>query len=170
MTGPWFRKLLLLCHVVSSVGWFGAAAAYAGLVAGALGSPDAQEVRAACVATEPTMRLAIVPLALVSLSSGLLQSLATAWGLVRYYWVIYKIVLTLVATAVLLVNARTIAALARAAKIAQGPDLGALKGQLVHASLGMLVLLLITALSVYKPKGVTRYGWRKLHGQTAVPG
>jgi hypothetical protein len=27
----------------------------------------------------------------------------------------------------------------------------------------MLVLLLTTVLGAYKPKGVTRYGWRKQH-------
>lgn len=32
---------------------------------------------------------------------------------------------------------------------------------MVHATGGLLVLLVITALSVYKPSGLTRYGQRK---------
>jgi hypothetical protein len=29
------------------------------------------------------------------------------------------------------------------------------------AVLALLALIVLTALSVYKPKGITRYGWRK---------
>ena len=161
MTSPRVRRLLLLCHVVSSVGWFGAAAAFAGLVFAALRTADAQVARAAVLSMEPIMWLAIVPLALASLLTGLIQSLATHWGLVRHYWVVYKLGLTLLATAILLVNTRTIAGLVAAARTAEGGDFDGLKRQLVHASLGMLVLLLTTVLGVYKPKGVTRHGWRK---------
>ena len=168
MTGPRVRRLLLLCHVVSSVGWFGAAAAFAGLVFAALRTADAQVARAAVLSMEPIMWLAIVPLALASLLTGLIQSLASHWGLVRHYWVVYKLVLTLLATAILLVNTRTIAELVQAARTAEGGDLGGLKRQTVHASLGMLVLLLTTVLGAYKPKGVTRYGWRKQHERTSA--
>jgi hypothetical protein len=168
MTSPRVRKLLLLCHVVSSVGWFGAAAAFAGLVFAVLRAADAQDARAAVLSIEPIMRFAIEPLALASLLTGLIQSLASHWGLVRHYWVVYKLVLTLLATAILLVNTRTIAALVQAARTAEGGDVGGLKRQLVHASLGMLVLLLTTVLGAYKPKGVTRYGWRKQHEQKSA--
>jgi hypothetical protein len=147
MTSPRVRKLLLLCHVVSSVGWFGAAAAFAGLVFAALRTADAQDARAAVLSIEPIMRFAIVPLALASLLTGLIQSLASHWGLVRHYWVVYKLVLTLLATAILLLNTRTIAELVQAARTAEGGDFGGLKRQLVHASLGMLVLLLTTVRS-----------------------
>ena len=56
----------------------------------------------------------------------------------------------------------------QAARTAEGGDFGGLKRQMVHASLGMLVLLLTTVLGVYKPKGVTRYGWRKQHERTST--
>jgi hypothetical protein len=161
MTSPPLRKLLLLCHVTTSVGWFGAAAAFAGLVLAALTSSDVHEVRAATLAIEPIMWFAIIPLALVSLLTGLIQSLATPWGLLRHYWVIYKLVLTLFAAGILLENTQTIATLVLSARTAEGNDPRGLKGQLLHASLGMLVLLLTNALGVYKPKGMTRYGWRK---------
>jgi hypothetical protein len=160
---PRLRKLMLTAHVVSSIGWFGAAAAYAGLVIAALRGGDAQTVRAAYLALAPITWFAIVPLALASLLTGLIQSLGTSWGLVRHYWVIYKLVLTIFATIILLVNTRTVSALAHAAATTNGADLGGLKGQLLHAGLGILVLLLTTVLGVYKPRGMTRYGWRKQH-------
>ena len=38
---------------------------------------------------------------------------------------------------------------------------GGLPGELVHAGVGMLVLLIIQVLNMYKPRGMTPYGWRK---------
>jgi hypothetical protein len=163
MMSQGLRKLGLTAHVLTSVGWFGAAAAYAGLVVAALRSAEAREVRAAYLAIEPITWFAIVPLAFASLLTGLVQSLGTPWGLVRHYWVIYKLVLTILASTVLLMNTRTVAALACAAAATDGAELEGLKGQMVHASLGMLVLFLITLLAMYKPRGMTRYGWRKQH-------
>jgi hypothetical protein len=48
-------------------------------------------------------------------------------------------------------------------------DLHGLKIQLVvEAGAAVLVLLVATALSVFKPKGMTRYGWRKQQEQRAL--
>jgi hypothetical protein len=157
------RKFVLTTHLITSIGWLGTAAAYGGLVIAALRSSDADEVRAAYLALGPLTWFAIVPFALGSLFTGLVESLCTRWGLMRHYWVIYKFVLTLFATTVLFVNTRTVAALSQAAAHTHGADVFGLKGQLIHASLGVLVLLLTTLLGVYKPKGMTRYGWRKHH-------
>ncbi|SRR6266542_1911318 len=38
-------------------------------------------------------------------------------------------------------------------------------GELLHAGGGLLVLLVAATLSVYKPRGMTPYGWRKQHEQ-----
>ncbi|MGG1556145.1 hypothetical protein [Paenibacillus ferrarius] len=35
----------------------------------------------------------------------------------------------------------------------------------VAAGAALLVLLVATTLAVYKPRGLTRYGWRKQHEQ-----
>ena len=54
--------------------------------------------------------------------------------------------------------------------IRSGADLGGLRIQLVtYAGAALLVLLVATALSMYKPRGWTRYGWRKHHEQRTVP-
>jgi len=163
MTPP-LRKLAFTAHVVTAVGWLGAAIAYAGLVVAALRSRDAQVVRAAYVAIDPITWFAIVPLAFASLITGLVQALGTRWGLFRHYWVLYKLVLTVFATLVLLGNTRTVKALAADAA---GADVRGLQGQLIHAAGGVLVLLLTAVLAVYKPRGMTRYGWRKQHERGA---
>jgi ABC-type anion transport system duplicated permease subunit len=137
----------------------GAIIAYIVLDVIAVSSRDIQTVRAAYIAMELTVLYAIVPLALASLLVGIINALGTAWGLFRHYWVLAKLLLTLVATTVLLIETRTISYMAEVA--ASGADPRELPGSLVHSVGGLLVLLIVTVLSVYKPKGVTRYGWRR---------
>jgi hypothetical protein len=105
----------------------------------------------------------IVPLALTSVLIGVVNSLGTSWGLFRHYWVLVKLLLTIVATTVLLLEIPTIRHLADAAAVAADPR--ALPGSLPHSIGGLVVLLLITILSVFKPQGLTRYGWRKQQQQ-----
>jgi hypothetical protein len=161
---PRLRKLLLTAHIAVSVGWFGAVATFLALVIAGLTNRDAQTVRTAYAAMELTARFVIVPLAAASLLSGIVQSLGTPWGLFRHYWVLAKLLLTTFATVVLLAKMPLIGYAARRA--AEGTlssaDLHTVGIQLaVHAIGGMLVLLGITAVSVYKPWGLTRYGQRK---------
>lgn len=108
---PGLRKVALTAHITSSIGWFGAVAAFLALAIAGLFSQDRELVRAAYLVMGLTTWFVIVPLALVSLLSGVVSSLGTRWGLFRYYWVLLKLVLTV--------------------------------------------------LSVYKPRGMTRYGQRK---------
>jgi hypothetical protein len=156
---PWLRKGVLTAHVVSSVGWLGAVVAYVALDVTAVTSGDVGLVRAAYAAMEVTALYAIVPLALAAVVIGTINALGTSWGLFQHYWVLVKFLLTLVAGAVLVVETQTISALAEAAR--SSPDPRELPGSLPHSVGGLVVLLLITILSVYKPRGVTRYGWRK---------
>jgi hypothetical protein len=155
------RKLLLTAHITFSVGWLGAVAAFLALAITGLTSRDAQMVRTAYSAMELTARFVIVPLALASLLSGLIESLGTPWGLFRHYWVLVKLLLTIFATIVLLAKMPLIGYAARRAAetTLSRADLRAVGIQLaVHATGGLVVLLVVTALSVYKPWGLTRYG------------
>jgi hypothetical protein len=118
----------------------------------------------------PIAQFVIVPLALASVLIGLVQALCTPWGLFRHYWVLIKFLLTVFATGVLLMKMPLIGDAARLA--AQTPipraDLRAAGIQLaVHAAGGLLVLLVPAVMSIYKPKGMTGYGWRKHHKQQA---
>jgi hypothetical protein len=157
---PRLRKLALTVHVTCSVGWLGAAAAYLGLVVAALTRQDAQVVRAAYLAMEPITWFAIVPLAIASVLTGLVESLGTQWGLFRHR-VLFKFVLTVLATAVLLGNTQTVRALTAAAAETSALGISGLQGQLIHVAGGLLVLIITTVLAVYKPRGVTPYGRRK---------
>ena len=76
-----------------------------------------------------------------------------------------KLVLTLVATVVLLLQVPTVRMLAASARSAADPR--ELPGTLAHTIGGLLVLVVVAALSTYKPKGLTRYGWRRQQAERA---
>ncbi len=165
---PGIRKLALIVHLVFSLGWIGAVVVYLVLGISAVTSTDAQTVRAAWIAMELTGWSAIVPLALGSLLTGLIMALGTPWGLFRHYWVLITFVLTVFSTAVLLLHMPTVSSLADVAREADGAALGGLGGDLLHPGVGLLVLLVITVLNMYKPRGLTPYGWRKQREQGTV--
>jgi hypothetical protein len=164
LMSPGVRRLALVMHIVASVGWLGSVAVFLVLAAVGLTSGDDGLVRASYVSADVVTRLVIVPLCLVALVTGLVQSLGTAWGLFRNYWVIAKLVLTLLGTGLLFLHTGPIALMARVASTA-GSDLAdhrQLQVQLVADAAAAVVLLLVTTgLSVFKPRGVTPYGWRK---------
>ena len=184
---PWLRKLVLAVHLTFSVGWIGAVVAYLALVFAAMGSQEAQTVRAAWIGMELTIRYVIVPLALLSLLTGLVMALGTKWGLFKHYWVLISLVLTLFSIVILLNHVPSVGFSAAAAAVAGDPEAGdpgggqlhagrqgdpqhlaqgndpsrALGSELLHAGGGLLILLVVQVLNVFKPRGLTPYGWRK---------
>jgi hypothetical protein len=162
---PAVRKLALTVHLTCSVGWIGAVVAYLALGIAAVTSLEVQTVRAAWTAMDVIGWWAIVPLALAALVTGLVMSLGTQWGLFRHYWVLISLMLTIVSTVVLVLHMPTVSAMAKLAQNLDGTDLRALGGDLFHPAVGLVVLLAVAVLNVYKPSGVTPYGWRKQREQ-----
>ena len=159
---PGVRKLALTAHVVSTVGWLGAVVCFLGLAVVGLTSPDAATVRGTYLVMEPAARFVLVPLAFASLLTGLIQSLGTTWGLFRHYWVVAKLLITVLATLVLLMYMETFALMADAAADPSA-DLGVVRNAspALHAGAALLLLLAATTLAVYKPWGATRFGRRR---------
>jgi hypothetical protein len=165
---PGLRKLALIVHLTASVGWIGAVMAYLALNVSAITNQDVQTVRAAWIAMEVTGWYVIVPLAFAALLTGLVMSLGTQWGLFRHYWVLITLGLTIVCTVILLSHMRTVSSVARMAREPDSAHLGHLGGDLLHPGVGLLVLLVILALNVYKPRGLTPYGWRKQYEESKL--
>src|SRR5262249_62101657 len=84
----------------------GAVLVYLALALGGLKSNDLELARSAYISMELVGWAVIVPLSLVTLLSGLLQSLGTEWGLFRHYWIVVKFVLATAGSLVLLVPMR----------------------------------------------------------------
>jgi hypothetical protein len=169
---PRLRSFVLTAHITFSVGWLGAVVTFLVFVIVGMTASDAQVVRLAWIAMGLIGQWVLIPFALISLLSGLLIALGTKWGLFKHYWVSISLVLTLIAVFVLLGNMQTVSFFASiAAEMNTADDMtliGALPSELLHAGLGLLVLLVIQVLNVYKPKGITPYGWRKQQEQRAL--
>ncbi len=161
---PGLRKLALTAHVTTSVGWLGAVAGFLALAIAGLAGDVPATVRGAYVAADVVTRTVIVPLCVASLLTGVVQSLGTPWGLVRHWWVLVKLVLTVAATGLLLLHTQPISHLGgiAAAGAPFGAALDGMRLQLVvDAAAALLVLLGATALAVVKPRGLTGLGRRR---------
>ena len=82
----------------------------------------------------------------------------------RPYWALIKLLLTIPATLLLVVHTGPVSFLADVAAKTNlsGGDLGRLRLELLaYAGAALLVLLVVMGLSVFKPRGMARYGKRK---------
>jgi hypothetical protein len=165
---PGLRKAMLTVHVVSSIGWFGAVAAFLALALLGTMSQDPAVVRAVYLVLGVVTWWAIVPFALLAFGTGVISSLFTKWGLFRYYWVVVKLGLTLLATFGLLEHAQIVTrieAVALKTAVLGSTLAGAQRSLVTDPAGGLVVLLILTVLSVYKPRGLTPYGQRKQEEQ-----
>lgn len=155
------RKFALTAHITSSVGWLGAVAAFLVLAIFAQTSQDVTTVRGVYLAMKLTGWNVVVPLCLATLVTGLVMAFGTKWGLFRYYWVALKFLLTVISALILFGFTNTLNQMGEFAANASltVDDLRNLRqGPAGHSGGGLIVLLVISALSVYKPWGRTRYG------------
>lgn len=154
------RKLILTSHISFSVGWFGAVAAFVVLNIAALTNQNIQTVRSAYIAMDLIGWYVILPSCFGSLLTGLIQSLGTAWGLFKHYWIAVKLFLTVGSTFLLLIHMQLIGQAAKTAKITSLPidELKSLGMDLLTKSaLALLVLLITIVISVYKPWGKIQF-------------
>ncbi|WP_329120096.1 DUF2269 domain-containing protein [Streptomyces sp. NBC_01465] len=145
------RRALLVAHVAVSVSWLGLTVGLLalGITAWTSGSPDITR------ATYRSMKVfgdwLVVPVAVLTLGTGVVLSLRTPWGLARYHWVRTKFWLTLV----------TLAASAFALRpgINDAAASGLPDSSLVAAPVvASTAYFFMTALSVLKPWGLTKRG------------
>jgi uncharacterized membrane protein len=153
------RRAALVVHVIASAGWLGLTLGLLalGITAATTRSPAAVEssVRAMKLFAD----WLLLPVAFLTLLSGLLLSLGTVWGLARYRWVYTKFWLTLATTTATVFALRPGVNSAVTAVAAGGPlpDAGdVLFGPVVSLS----AYVFMTVMSVLKPWGPTRRGRR----------
>jgi hypothetical protein len=103
-----WRNLLLAVHIMVAVGALGTDTILLTLGVAGLVSSDAELIRAAYLAMDLLVSAVLLLLALAALATGVLLGLGTRWGLARHYWVLTKLVLTIVlaSAAVLLLRRR----------------------------------------------------------------
>lgn len=169
---PGLRKFTLTLHIIFALSWLGAVVGFLVLAIVGLNSHDAQTVQSVYLSMGIITRFIIVPLSFAPLITGPILSLGTPWGLFRHYWILAKLVLTIVSTIIMQLHVQPINLLASAAAKATllPANLRDMQVQMVIASaLALVVLIIETTLAVYKPRGMTSYGWRKQDEQRAQP-
>ena len=143
---------------------FGAVAGFLALAIANVTSQNDRRVRSAYLAMKLIARFVIVPLSFAPLLTGPVLSLGTPWGLFRHYWILAKLLITILSTIIMQVHMQPISLLAGAAAKTTlfSADLHRMQVQMVVAFCAVLLALLVaTTLAVYKPRGMTPYGWRK---------
>ncbi|MCL8013409.1 DUF2269 domain-containing protein [Streptomyces sp. AS02] len=161
------RRALLVVHVVASASWLGLTLGLLalGITAGSTGS--AVTVEASVRAMKLFADWLLLPVAFLTLVSGLVLSLGTQWGLARHRWVYVKFWVTLATTTATVFALRPGVNSAVGAVAAGGPlpDAGdVLFGPIVSLS----AYVFMTVVSVLKPWGLTRRG-RRLRAASARP-
>jgi hypothetical protein len=162
-----FRRLLLALHLGCSIGWIGAVCAYLALAFAVPAAGDPEVVRAAWIGMDLVGWYAVLPLAGGALLTGVVLGVVTKWGLLRHYWVVISLVGTALLTAVLVFHMPDVSAQADIARAADNEHLLAMASDIAHAVTGLVLLLGILVLNIFKPKGLTRYGWRKERAERA---
>ena len=146
------HKAALTAHILSSVGWFGAAlvVAFCGIAATVTSDPTLEP------ALHRTIQASLwltVPAGLMALATGTLLGLGTVWGLVRHWWVVAKLAINLV---VVVTDLVVVAPTVRHVLAGQEPGQALYGPTIAHC----VMLALATGLSVFKPRGRTPRGKR----------
>ncbi|MFD8521198.1 DUF2269 domain-containing protein [Streptomyces capillispiralis] len=164
------RRAQLVIHVVASAGWLGLGVGLLalGVTANTTASPAA--VEASVRAMKLLADRLVLPFALLTLTltSGLVLSLGTPWGLARHRWVRTKFWLT-VATTTATAFALRPGVDAAAAAVTAGHPLPDGGDVLVGPVVSLSAYVLMTVISVLKPWGPTRRG-RRLRAGARGPG
>lgn len=153
------RRAVLVAHITVSVGWLGVSLCLLALAVAGARDPG-RFGEAAYLAMKLFADWLLPPVALLSLTTGLVLSLGTAWGLAKYRWIQAKFWLTVTATALTVLSfgpaATRAAAMVTAGEAVPATDL------LFPPAVSLCLYAFLTAVSVLKPWGMTRRG-RRLH-------
>lgn len=164
------RRVLLVLHIVSSVGWLGISFTMLALaIAGRF--PDHGSTRTAAYwAMHLFANVLVIPISLASLASGVLLGLTTKWGLLRHLWVTTKLAITTATAAlsIFVLRGQIDTAYVHSSLHLEGAALSRAATSLVIAgTVSVSLYTLVVALSVFKPWGLTRRGRRRLRAVAA---
>ncbi|MFH8618008.1 DUF2269 domain-containing protein [Streptomyces sp. NPDC017979] len=153
------RRSLLVVHVCAAAGWLGLTLGLLALAVTALTTESTTTVGAAVRSMKVFTDWLVLPLALLTLLSGLVLAVGTPWGLARHRWVVIKFWLTLGTVTASVFALRpgvneAVETVSENAALASPTDLVA--GPIVSLS----AYLFMTVVSILKPWGPTRRGRR----------
>src|SRR5437773_2961322 len=151
------RQTLLVLHYVTSVGWLGSGLCQLTLNLVAL--RDAGLRHAAHEIAHVFDRSLLTALALGSATTGILLAVRGHWGLLRYRWIVVKLVLTtvLIGYTPIWVGGWIGAAISATSGATGAPGYPTVRAELLASSVGIVTtLVVVTVISVVKPWGRSR--------------
>jgi len=156
------RRVLVTLHVALSVGWLGASMVMLTLAIAARVSQPAAPARSAYWAMHLLAEVLLITLSLSVLLIGVLVAAISPWGLLRYRWVLVKLIAP---CAAVLLSLLALPAMTRIADqdatqhaLAATQDAGT--RLIIASSVSVALYLSLTAISVFKPWGRTIRGRR----------
>jgi hypothetical protein len=157
------HRVLVTLHVSLSVGWLGASMVMLTLAIAARVSQPATHARSAYWAMRLLAHVLLIPLSLSVLLIGVLVAATSPWGVLRYRWVVVKLIATCVAVllSLLALPAMTQIAYQDATQHALAAARDAGTRLIIASSVSVALYLSLTAISVLKPWGRTARG--RLH-------
>src|SRR5262245_20534613 len=87
---PTLRKTMIVLHAITGISWMGVDIALLVLLITARTTDDPALVVSGFTAIRMIVPVAVPPLSLGILVTGLILGLGTKWGLIRYWWVLLK--------------------------------------------------------------------------------
>jgi uncharacterized membrane protein len=168
------RKFVLLTHIISAVSWIGVDLVMGVLSFRGLATDDPQTLATAYGALALFCVPLLLTLGLLTLTTGVVLGLGTRFGLLRYWWVVAKLAITLVLCVLVLValqptlaDAATQTALVDSTLPARLTDVR--RNMIFPPLVSTSALLFASWLAVYKPWGVTARGRRFLRVRSPEP-
>lgn len=159
------RRTILVVHVAASAGWLGLTLGLLALALAAYTAESASMAEASYRSMKVFTDWLVLPLSLLTLTSGLVLSLGTRWGLARYRWVFTKFWLTCATTAASVLMLRP--GVDRAATVvASGSVVVESRDLLMGPAVSLTAYVFMTVVSVLKPWGLTHRG-RRLRAVTS---
>lgn len=154
-----WRQTTLIVHLVSAGAWIGVDVIVAVLVTVGWFGADVQTRSLAYQALAAFVVWPMLTSGLVCLATGVLLGLGTKWGLIKYWWVLVKLVLNLVLCTLILVALRPgMADVARYGRdlLTGNPDPDAVSQLFFPPAVSLTALTFATLLGVAKPWGRIR--------------
>lgn len=151
------RRAVLVVHVAASAGWLGLTLGLLALALTAATTQSLPVIEAACRSMKVFTDWLVIPVALLTLLSGLVLSLGTTWSLARHRWIYTKFWLTVV-TLTASVFALRPGVNDAADTVASGSPLADPLDLVMGPAVSLTAYVFMTVISVLKPWGLTRRG------------
>jgi hypothetical protein len=158
---------VIVLHAVSGIGWMGVDIALFLLLLDARTTSNALDAISGYKAVSLIVPTAVPPLCIGILVTGLLLGWGTPWGLLRYWWVFIKLLLSLLMT--VLVFVLLLPGIHALPNVTDSLTADAVRERLGPAGIQLMfppivsfaMLAAATVLSIFKPRAVTPWSKRQ---------